>query len=470
MSNITGQSDFAGPDPTGSVAASVPASVPAATMPAAEGHPDRDILKQQQVLVTLGRQAAALSESEPFTQMQDAAALLAETFDADGSATAELSPDGQSLRLQWTPKDPASSRSDGNTTVEAADSLAGFALSQGLPVVVSDLGAEQRFSDSILRRHSVRSALAVPLNVNGRSLGVLLVCSHQVNQFGKEDAAFVEAIGHLVAGTIARCRAESSLAQERRLTEGMFQTVDAIVLVLDTQWQVVRINATCQRVSGFLSDEVKGRPIWNFLAVPEEVETFQHLREELSAGKASAEFQGHLLTKHCDRRRVAWTCSMIHDENSAPQSILATGIEMPGEVAETEEDKATACLPEEGAIEGKPVEAFRPMPIPMDADRRTRTRRAYPYKQRIAEVIGGVLPGRDQFREIQCNDIAAGGFSFVCSTLPTSKKLVIELGTPPKVSYLMAEVAHSTRFEQDGRRVYMIGCTYIGRAVYPDDE
>ncbi|MEE8450658.1 MAG: GAF domain-containing protein, partial [Thermoguttaceae bacterium] len=378
MSNTTGQPDLAGRDLTNDVSASVP---PAAT-PAAEGHADRDLLKQQQVLVALGRQAA--TSSEPVSQMQDAAALLAEMFDADGSGTAEFSPDGQALHVQWTPKDPASSRTDGNTTAEATDSLAGFAIAQGHPVVVSDLPAERRFTDSILRSQRLRSVLAVPLNVNDRSFGVLLAGSRRASQFGMEDAAFAEAIGHLVAGTIARCRAEASLAQERRLTEGMFQGVDALVLVLDTQWQVVRINPTCERVSGFLGDEVKGRPIWDFLAVPEEVEAFQRLRKELFAGKTSAEFQGHLLTKHSHRRQIAWTCSMVSDEDSEPQSILVTGIEMTAwEQRTAEEGKPTQCLPEEGAIEGRTVEAFRPMPIPIDAERRARVRRAYPYMQRI---------------------------------------------------------------------------------------
>ena len=435
--------------------------------------PDRDLLKQQQALVALGRQAAV--SSEPVSQMQDAAALLAETFDADGSGTAELSPDGQTLRLQWTPRDPASNASDNNTTAEATKSLAGFAIAQGHPVVVSDLAAEQRFTDSILSNHGVQRALAVPLNVGDRSFGVLLVGGRRTSSFGEEDAAFAEAIGHLIAGTMARCQAEASLAQERCLTERMFQTVDAIVLVLDTQGQVVRINATCQRVAGFLSDEVKGRPIWDFLAVPEEVETFQRLCKELPKSKAPAQFQGHLLTKQSSRLRVAWTCSTVSDENSTPQSILVTGIERTVEEMAAKDGKPTERLPEEGAVEGepvegKPVEAFRPTPLPIDAERRTRARRAYPYKQRLGEVVMGVLPKRDQFREIQCNDIAAGGFSFICSSLPESKTLVIELGTPPKTTYLMAEVAHSTRFEQDGRRVYMIGCRYVGRAVYPEDE
>jgi len=150
---------------------------------------------------------------------------------------------------------------------------------------------------------------------------------------------------------------------------------------------------------------------------------------------------------------------MVYDDNSTPQSILATGIEISSDSVEAIENRTAS---------GEPVEAFGRLPLPIDAERRSRERRAYPYKQRIAEVRGGVLPGRDQFREIQCNDIAAGGFSFLCSELPASKTVVVELGTPPKASYLMAEVAHSTRFEQDGKRVYMVGCSYVGRAVYPD--
>jgi hypothetical protein len=43
---------------------------------------------------------------------------------------------------------------------------------------------------------------------------------------------------------------------------------------------------------------------------------------------------------------------------------------------------------------------------------------------------------------------------------------VVGLGTPPKLTYLTAQVVHITRTERHGRRVYLVGCSYVGRVAY----
>jgi hypothetical protein len=68
--------------------------------------------------------------------------------------------------------------------------------------------------------------------------------------------------------------------------------------------------------------------------------------------------------------------------------------------------------------------------------------------------------------EVQCNDISAGGFSFLAADRPASDRVVVALGVAPRVAYLIAQIAHSTQFEQDGKTMFMVGCNYIGRAVY----
>ena len=100
------------------------------------------------------------------------------------------------------------------------------------------------------------------------------------------------------------------------------------------------------------------------------------------------------------------------------------------------------------------------------SERRNRPRRSYPYHQQVAAVVDGELPGREDFSTIECNDIGAGGFSYISSSPPRSESLVVALGTPPMLTYLVAQVAHVTRVEDDDQRKYLIGCNYIGRADY----
>ena len=78
-------------------------------------------------------------------------------------------------------------------------------------------------------------------------------------------------------------------------------------------------------------------------------------------------------------------------------------------------------------------------------------RRAYPYKQRIAPVIEGKLPAHDEFEEVNCRDISAGGFSYFTPLKPDFKEIVVALGFPPSLTYLSADVMHGRPTEYDGQ-------------------
>lgn len=362
------------------------------------------------------------------------------------------------------------------------------------PVVVLNLPEETRFVDVFLRQHGIRSAVAVPLKLQDRAFGALVACSSEDCRFDDDDVLFVETIGHLVATTIARRQTEDSLTEQRRLAEGVLHTVDTPVLVLDTQWRILRSNAACERTSGFSLDDVEGRPIWNAFSFPEEAGVFGRLFEKLKQGASPVEFESYLLTKHSQRRRIAWSCSAMVGGDGTLESIIATGIdvteqreaEQKAAQAEREAEEARqamaslmAASPDEAAespsapdskawpTDGAPaVDTFGRLPIPLNAERRKRPRRSYPYKQRIAPVVRGQLPRLDALEEVQCNDIAAGGFSFLYPKPPESDMLVVALGVPPKITYLIAQVCHITRKEKDGKRVFLVGCNYVGRASY----
>jgi len=451
----------------------------------------RDPLKQQQAVVAMGRRAIAPPDLAIL--MQDGAALLAETLDVQYSAVAELSSDGRSLRVQLM-----TSEEDDETPLRTAthetsaagiDSLAGYVLEVAHPVVVADLPREKRFHDHFLRKHGIRSAIAVPLKLQDRSFGSLAACSTRKCDFDDDDVLFVETIAHLVATTIARKKAETSLAEERLLANGVLETVEALVLVLDPQWQIVRVNRVCRQVTGFSLAEIRNRPVWNVFPVPEEVEMFQRILARLRKNESPVGYESYLLTKHSERRRIAWSYSATTGADGELESIIATGIditeqreaEQRAQRAEQAAEEAriamaamaTADLPSSLGDQAAPSaddrqlgSAFGRLPIPLNAERRKRPRRAYPYRQMIAPVIDGKLPDRNRFAEVQCHDIAAGGFSYFSSEPPRADTVVVALGIRPKVTYLTAQVAHVTRVEKDGKRVFLIGCNYVGRAKY----
>jgi len=445
----------------------------------------RDALRRQRAVVAMGRRAVALPEMSVL--MHDAAALLAEMLDAPYSSVAEAAPRPGGLVLRATLGCPDDSPSGGVVQELPADpqrSLAAYTIHVAHPVVVTDLAEETRFRDSLLRSRGVVAALSVPLTLHGCSFGALAAYEERAREFTEEDVCFAETIGHLVSTAIARKRAEDSLAQQRQMAAEVLRTVDALVLVLDGEGQITHVNRAAERLTGFAADEVMRRPVWSVLPVPKEVDWYRQNIEKLQQGTAPIEFESSLLTKHGRRKRIAWSWGAVFNAQGRIESILATGIDITGRrEAEEKADRAERLLGRirpgeqatlsEGELDGMGAGAALPEPpSPVQSpsglsgrERRQRPRRAYPYHQLIAPIVDGTLPDRGKFKHLPCHDISSGGFAFVSPGPPASDAFVVALGNPPNLTYLMSQVAHVTRIEQDGQRMYLIGCNYTGRVV-----
>jgi PAS domain S-box-containing protein len=470
-------------------------SVPAASPSAAADR--RDPRAQQQAVVAVGRRAACAPDLSILTQ--DAASLIAEGLGVEHSGVAELTPDGSKIIHRLSLHEPGSVeprvlvRESGP---EGTDSLAGYTLEVAYPVSVVELSQDTRFYDPLLQQQGIRSAACIPLKLRGQSFGALLACTRRVHQFDREDMLFVETVAHLVTTTAARVRVEEDFAAERRLAAEVFQTVGAMVLVLDKHGRIVRANRACERITGFSSGEIEDRPIWDVFPVSDEAERFQTTFKRLHQGAPPTEHESQLLTKHSERRQVRWSYSVVRGADQSIESVVATGVDVTAQrQAEQRAAKAETTPAPAGSGSASQQEEEGPerarrgpsttdtesglptsqeelpakadaLPGPIKDERRRRARLAYPYRQRIAPIIDGKLPAKDEFVEVRCKDIAAGGFSFISAKPPQSEVLVVALGTPPKLTYLTAQVAHVTRVQRDGRRVYLVGCSYIGKVAY----
>jgi hypothetical protein len=180
---------------------------------------------------------------------------------------------------------------------------------------------------------------------------------------------------------------------------------------------------------------------------------------------------------------MAWSCCAISNSRQEIVSIIATGIDITEQrkaelravraeesaararqaVLEQQNAMATKTAPRGGSEATAGSEGQHTATDAMNSERRRRPRRSYPYRQQIAPVIDGKMPPPEAFVEIECHDIAAGGFSYLAAQPPASNSLIVALGAPPKLTHLSAEVAHVNRMKQDGRTMYLIGCMYTGR-------
>jgi len=95
-------------------------------------------------------------------------------------------------------------------------------------------------------------------------------------------------------------------------------------------------------------------------------------------------------------------------------------------------------------------------------ERRGGDRRPYECLQLVAPYRDEKLPDQSQFIRVQCQDLSAGGFSYLVPEAPDYQHLIVALGAVP-FTFLIAQVMrHATVVHGDASE-FLVGCRFTGR-------
>jgi PAS domain S-box-containing protein len=134
-----------------------------------------------------------------------------------------------------------------------------------------------------------------------------------------------------------RKEAEEALLRERNFISAVLDTAGALVVVLDQHGKIVRFNKACERISGYTFEEVEGRKFWDFLLLPEEMDTVKERWNHLLAGEFPNYGENYWVTKSGDKRLISWSnTSLMHDCRTV-DFVVAIGIDIT-EAREAEEN------------------------------------------------------------------------------------------------------------------------------------
>ena len=121
---------------------------------------------------------------------------------------------------------------------------------------------------------------------------------------------------------------ERALQQEQNFVSGILDTVGALITVLDQDGRIVRFNRACELTTGYAFEEVRGRCIWEFFMLPEEVARSRSVIAQLNADLLPQDYQSHWVTRHRTSRLIAWSNSMLPGGDGNLRYIIATGIDI----------------------------------------------------------------------------------------------------------------------------------------------
>jgi hypothetical protein len=121
---------------------------------------------------------------------------------------------------------------------------------------------------------------------------------------------------------------EAMVRQERDFADRLMETAQVLVLILDRQGRIVRLNPAGERLTGYSLVQVQGRPFWGVFPAPEAVDTVKKAFYQLGAGEVRQEAEVEWVVKDGARRLIAWSAAAHLGEDGSVAQVIGTGIDI----------------------------------------------------------------------------------------------------------------------------------------------
>ena len=102
---------------------------------------------------------------------------------------------------------------------------------------------------------------------------------------------------------------EAMVRQERDFADSLMETAQVMVLVLDRQGRINRLNPAGERLTGYALAQVQGRPFWEVFPAPEAVDAMKEAFYHLTAGEFHQTAEIDWVAKDGARRLIAWSAT-----------------------------------------------------------------------------------------------------------------------------------------------------------------
>ena len=121
---------------------------------------------------------------------------------------------------------------------------------------------------------------------------------------------------------------EESLRTERNFISSILDTASVLVMVLDTQGQIVRFNRACEKITGYNYDEVIQRCFWNIFLSTQDQPLIQDIFHQIVLNKRPQEYETTWLTRNGEPRLIVWSNTILFDNENEIEYIVSTGVDI----------------------------------------------------------------------------------------------------------------------------------------------
>ena len=180
----------------------------------------------------------------------------------------------------------------------------------------------------------IREAILSPLVVQNRIWGILMILGNELHE---NDIPAIDIFANQTAVALENVQLLQNLQSERNFINAVLETTSALMVVLDAEGRIIRFNHTCEEITGYTFEEMRGAIIWEILYRPEEVGLAQAKFEELFHGDSNNQHEGYWIGKDGTPYWINWSDAALQDEQGRVQYVVKTGIDITEQMLAIEE-------------------------------------------------------------------------------------------------------------------------------------
>lgn len=145
------------------------------------------------------------------------------------------------------------------------------------------------------------------------------------------DTVLIRSIKHAVEVRRAdelKHQMERALKWERDFSAALIDTAGCLFMVLDTRGRIIRFNHACEAVSGYTSEEARGKRFWDFVIPDEEKPELKAEFARWASGEHPRNYESNWVARDGSRHLITWSSTLLSDEKGQVEFVIGTGLEI----------------------------------------------------------------------------------------------------------------------------------------------
>lgn len=194
---------------------------------------------------------------------------------------------------------------------------------------LDDFPQEAAKDRSAFEREGVKSAILMPLRGQGGSIkGAIGVRSYRrAIKWESEQLGWIRTVADAVANVLERKQIEEARRAEQEKAELYFQTAEVMLVALDLNGSITRINRKGCNILGYEEQELVGRNWFDTCIRAEDRYTIEGAFKRLLSSRASEyeTFENAVIAKSGMVRLIGWRNSLLYDKRGKVIGLLSSG-------------------------------------------------------------------------------------------------------------------------------------------------